>query len=376
MLYYIILIGILILAIVDVVQYSTNTIGKNHIRVTIGNKTLISKDMNDIIFWVFMVILILFAALRWNVGADFGLYLRNYKLAREGHPDNLIDISFNIASVLLPSFTFVLMFYAFFSVKLSMSYIRNVSPYPYVTLLLFYSLFYLTYDMGVMRQGLAMAITLYSLNYVEKRQFWKFLMLIAISAIIHGSALCFVIIYILSYKKLPIYVYMGAVILCAGLGFSNIFSILISIISYLPIPNMAKYMMYFTDPYVNFSYNIMDAKEVILFSLFLWYSYKISHTKDEKTYYLLLNVYFVGVCIHLLFRPFHIIESRMAAIFTEVGILLITFVLKHTKTKLKKACLFSLIFFYTLRAVILVCNSSDDSWGNYPYIPYTVFFQK
>lgn len=75
------------------------------------------------------------------------------------------------------------------------------------------------------RQGLAMAIILFALQYIEKKCFWKFLLVVVIAASFHKTALVVILLYPLASVKWNVFrfIYTVTVITLLGsIGISNI----------------------------------------------------------------------------------------------------------------------------------------------------------
>lgn len=67
----------------------------------------------------------------------------------------------------------------------------------------------MTFNMQGMRQSIAMSICLFAYMFIEKRKLLPFLVLIALAASIHKTAIVFVLVYPLSYLKIkPLYVFL------------------------------------------------------------------------------------------------------------------------------------------------------------------------
>ena len=169
-----------------------------------------------------LVFLVLFAGLRWNVGLDFGTYQAGYETVKAGNLNISAEPSLVFLLYFAPSLTIVFLVYAFFSVNYTVKYLQKNSVYFFVSLLLFFANIYLRYDMGIMRQGLALAITLYSIKYAEKREFAKFVLCVFLAAIFHSSALMFLVIYFVVDKRFSLGTYFTATMLSAIVGFTNI----------------------------------------------------------------------------------------------------------------------------------------------------------
>ncbi len=87
---------------------------------------------------------------------------------------------------------------AFLSLMGPLYIIKKYSKNYFLSIFLFITFQFFTYDFYLLRQVIAMSILLLSLKYVEEKKFVKFAIMVGIATCFHTSAFLFVIVYWLS----------------------------------------------------------------------------------------------------------------------------------------------------------------------------------
>lgn len=96
-------------------------------------------------------------------------------------------------------------------------FINKYSPYPIFSILAFLALSYFSFSLSGLRQTVAMALSLFSIDFIEKKKPIKFVALIVAAALCHTSAVIFLMAYPLSririgYKHLLAFLVTGVMI--------------------------------------------------------------------------------------------------------------------------------------------------------------------
>lgn len=96
----------------------------------------------------------------------------------------------------------ILMFFtSFVTVYSYIKAIKSYSPYIYISVVIFYCLFFIQ-SLFVLRQYMAMSLCLLSIPYIIERNFKKFFILLVLACTIHYSALVFGLLYPLYCMKI------------------------------------------------------------------------------------------------------------------------------------------------------------------------------
>ena len=169
-------------------------------------------------------LLILLAIFRYGVGDDYFTYMTYFTESSTIDRYILFTSSFEPISYLLLSisrnfFFSPWLYFALFSC-FTMLFIKKsakVWKLPLAMVLLFYVLSsYYFMSFNQIRQALAMSVVLFSTKYILETQFLKYIMWIVIAAMIHNSAIVFVLIYPLVQvnlsKKSYLFIWVGTII--------------------------------------------------------------------------------------------------------------------------------------------------------------------
>ncbi len=374
MIYYMLFLSLMILAWFEVLNTSSIMTRYKTKKFYMGHYLIGTMETNALISGI-VIFLILFAGLRWNVGLDFGTYQVGYETVRSGDLNISAEPSLVFLLYFAPNLTAVFLVYAFFSITYTVKYLKQNSVYFFVSLMLFFSNIFLRYDMGIMRQGLALAITLYSIKYAEKREFAKFIFFVFFAALFHSSAFMFLVVYFVVDKKFSLTTYFSLTVLSAIVGLTNIWKYLLKLISYLPIPMMEKYINhYMSGKYIDVTISFSDAKTALLLLIFVIYLSKCNDSSFKAKYRALVNIYFLGTCVSYAFKSFLTLSDRGADYFCIVEILLLPAILKQMNSKGIRTILMVLICAYAFRNVYYYSNYVSTSWMNAAYLPYTTVF--
>ncbi|WP_391203011.1 EpsG family protein [Psychrobacillus sp. L4] len=162
-----------------------------------------------ILFWIFSIILVLLAVLRYGIGLDFFAY--EYLYLRL-NPSILDEIRFGLdnqeagfralGSIMKNiglSYQQYLGAYSIITILYMSKICNKYSNNPTLSLLLFFCFYYLTWTFSGIRQGATIAIGLfYLLECIEKNKTIKFVFIVILLSFIHSSAIVLLLLYFLS----------------------------------------------------------------------------------------------------------------------------------------------------------------------------------
>lgn len=176
------------------------------------------------LFSIILLLMILFAGLRNKIGIDYFGYEGIYRAIRNGNLgliNRVIEPFMSILFKIMPSFILCVLIIATIAVivKGSIFYKFN-DKYVFTALFFYYASEFLFYDMGIIRQGLAIGICLLSIKYLKDRDI-RFFALILVATMIHTSSVVFVIMWFLNNKEYSRKVYYGVSLATLGLYMSG-----------------------------------------------------------------------------------------------------------------------------------------------------------
>ncbi len=182
MIYYLIACGLLILQIIDHYLHIIKHI----------------KRFN-IMYLIICIFLIIFSASRDNIGLDYISYKEIFEMVQynasslkgltELNQYYNIEVSFLIICLFSKNFRLVLLIYAILGIGIKCYVIGKVCKYKYLALFFYFTYYYLYFDMGVIRQGVAMSFMMIALVALNEDHKIKFFIYLAIGTAFHITAL-------------------------------------------------------------------------------------------------------------------------------------------------------------------------------------------
>ncbi len=288
-------------------------------------------DIQHKIMAIFVYCLFVFqVGLRWQTGTDWEPYLLHFESLHTmkdvyysltgfelGYSSFILLVKF-----LWNSYTVSLLVQAILYYLLIFSAFKKLTPYFFVSLLVFYAT-----TLGVMgsnRQLLALAICLYSIKYIIDKDSLKFFLLVAFAFMFHSSAVLFIVFYFLNRDIKTVFIY-ATLIVSFIIGKTNFPFLVFSFIGEsLGVMGAYKVMVY-TGSYQEeaVSLSIFGLLKRIIFITLFMYNYKIL-TEKLIYYKIIFNGYFVGLVIYALFSStILILVNRGSLYFTVMeGLLL------------------------------------------------------
>ena len=339
----------------------------------------------------FFFILLFLAGIRWETGTDWDLYFRFFD-----QNDSLGDFIANnvdnhgiefgygilnfIIKFLFDDYNVCLFIIAFVVIGIKFRWIYKYSVFPMVALLISFA----TYlgDVFFVRQTLAIAITLIGFDFIIKREKHMFLLMVAVAATIHTSAIIFFPAYWIyhmniSNKKLICIVLCAIIFGLCGIG-TFILNELMGIFSADGGKISEKIYVYYLlgDQKENFGQAVDSTTRMLLsyirrlvFLPFFFYFFKRLSTQDPY-YEGCLKLVVFG---HTMFFLTSIIgidfAGRLCLYYYVYEILIISSFMLLGKTVSSKLGIFFIIFLYSA----MKCFYLLYSLGEY-YIPFHTLF--
>lgn len=330
-----------------------------------------------VVFVIFSLFMVFFAGLRYNVGIDYVSYERLNQLINSGVYGDFSNTErgYYILNVIFSNYNYMLLFIAVTTISLKLLIIKKIARNNIIfCLFLYFSLFFVRYDMGLVTQGISMAFILLSYFYILNQNKYKFMIAVVAASFFHVSALIFLPLYWLAQKKIS----LKFMIITIGISFFLAFSLLSSyFFNYIALI-IPRYSIYLNPEFsLDLSINMFRRIAFLLaFAMFIKKYYK-----ENINYNIILNIYFYGAVLFYVFKPVAIVSDRGSAFFLMAEIFLWLFLINHFKGKLIKIVLLLFIILpYTLYNFYGTVNMSDSVknavWFNKPYIPYQSIFSK
>lgn len=230
---------------------------------------------------------------------------------------------------------FLFLVYAFFGVSFKIKAIKELSPFLLLSVLIYFSNFFLLHEMTQIRSGVATGLLLLSIPSIEKKHFLNFMKYVLLASLFHYTALIFIPLYFISTKKINITLYMTLLI-----GSISIFLLNISIHHFINIlgdnPLTHRYFVQ-TDTFSQGNsteinpFNILAILHLVL-SFFFLMKAKTMALKNKYSL-ILIKIYIFSIVIFYLFSDLPVFAFRLYEVLTVVEIILIPFIIYVIKQK-------------------------------------------
>lgn len=317
----------------------------------------------------FFTILVFIAGLRGNVGTDTQEYLRfwsglepiyNYNFEYYSNFESGYKIVFSIIKSFTNSEVIFLLFNAFFAlVPLYIGLKKILNTHVIISLIIYYSVFFIPYTLNGMRQAIAMGLFVLALPYFLSKKSISVIFLTLLASLFHSSGfLIFVsyIFYIIA-KKIKKWFYLFSFI-CAllvyklGLGSTFLFN-------YTSV-NRDIYTNEFNESTSFFQ--IVIRTVMVLFIMF----FSINLEKKNRLILNLFNIYWFGYLLYIVFIDNNMISTRFNMFFRVLEIVLVPLIISAYSVKFNKNSVYILflipcfILFYS--SSVFVDNIYEFFW--------------
>lgn len=329
-------------------------------------KSSLKKYIQYLLF-IWCIILIFIAGLRVDT-ADYKAYVNLFNWT----PD-IIDIIMNnqwdffistreeIGYLLLNSLvklftdesSFLFLIVATISISLYYKCIKAYAIYPLISLLIYFSFIYCVKELAQIRQGIAIAIFLYSLRYLIDNNFKKFILCIWLASCFHLSIWAMIFIYPLRKIKINtinIFIFFMMSLLIGLFDIAN--NIIINLFSDFEI--MQRVAVYLNSEFLDNS-NLYRLYKYLMIFLFLGMFNKILR-KEYRYYDLMMVILGYGLFIMSIWSKYPFFGERFAAPCWISLIFLLPLIIELSNNKIYKMII-------TLLIIGLAINSYISNLG-------------
>ena len=320
------------------------------------------KNYNSV--WVVIAFLTIFIGLRFWIGADYGIYFRAYhdlgkkldtpdilNIVIEGkeqvHMEWLYLLFSNItyeAGFSFYIFTFLL---AIVSISIKYKAFTEHSVYPAFAMLLFMYPTLLISDGGQMRQGMAMAILLFSFRYIKERKLLMFLSIAYLAISFHTSSAVFIIAYWIVLIPMNSTRILIVVLVCIALSPLKLYQYVSLLDSFVSTGVYSGFQSYETLDIEETSVRFIKLSDLIciLYTYFL-VTYDKAACQKIPYYEYMRNIGVLGICLYFIFRWNEIFSSRLVANFLiYMPMVLVNIVAAVSNDRLRKSLQYVLLVF-------------------------------
>lgn len=341
---------------------------------------LVNKKIN-ILIKIGILILILFSAFRYKTGLDWFNYMTTYnsfqditiELKDNGNSKGyiLLVYIFKEIGVSYEIFQFIL---SVFPIIFIFKFFNKFSKYPMTSMYLYYVQYYLTYNMGVQKQMLALTFfILFYFKYIDNKK-KQAVVFISLAFLIHFSAIIFLLIILcdkINIKRQKIYILLSFLFIGIYIIDFNIIKVLDVLKNYNLGIVSAKINHYLANE--NYSGKLNVGIFIIIENILIIIVYKIKKPKDilEKKIY---NYIIIFQLLKVLSFNFYVFYRFVVyfGIFQCVFIVKILDIIKQKKIKILLNLLLLSYYSVFFLQIILI----QETRAHKRYVPYYNIFNR
>ncbi len=310
------------------------------------------------------------AAIRYEVGTDWPIYLDYYVWINEGikgFSEKLFNLMNKIIRWSVNDFQGLVVLVAFLSYFFLFKAICDQSiSFPLSLLIFFISTSFFA-SLNQLRQAISMPIMLYAYKYIRDKKPLPYLFWCITASLIHASSLVYLPLYFIARFKPTVRRYVTIFGICVVT--LPVLYILLEVLI-----NSTKYAWYSTSVFntgseANNFYLLGFLFQLVMLVIMSYY--RFTSDEEDPTYDGMLNCYFLSV-VTLLFTPVLSQVLRISQCFGYCQILLVPRMINREKNRTRRIVLYILVV--GLYAAKLLYDTYHLGWNG--VIPYQTIFTK
>ena len=321
------------------------------------------KYLSSMYLVVIGSILFLLAAFRDGIGYDYENYRRIFSLItidKVPQGSSNVEWGFYLLNVISYSFTIVIFISALIAIPMKIKLICEYSEDGLLSLIMYFTSVFIMFDMGVIRQGIAITFMLFSVKYIINRDFKKFLLVILCGSLFHITILVTIPLYFLSYMEFDRKVIYGASFIALLFSMFKVTTIIFRLLSMLPLGTISYKLNYY-----------LNSNQRIIFLVLFVEFFKVKNIKDKKAL-VFLNGYFLSILVMGFFSSVDIIGGRGSMGLYFMQVFLFAIMIKRIERKPLKLALFAIVVLLSINTMLGPIKHGNSS--NQPYTPYKSIF--
>lgn len=320
----------------------------------------IKSSSNHILIVASFLVVSLFVGLRHYVGNDYEAYVVLFNAIRNGINTRLEYGYFLLNSMFTESiygYKYVMLISSFITFFfLFKTFIKEQILALGIFFVFAFELIFLINDQ--VRQGIAIAIFLYAIQFIEKREFYKYIITMVITGVlIHYSALIMLPVYFVYRRHIPTWIWcttigLGFIIYSKGF-FQNILGSLISIIPFYGdrFGHEAEFIE---------AIEKLGTGLAVLFWVIIGLYIALNQKKINRP--VLVNLYLFGTVFFIVTLDFHVI-TRVAFYLVYIKVLVLPLYIKNENNRMLKFGVLAIALLFFELEVFLELGTH----GGFPY---------
>lgn len=336
----------------------------------------LKKYQNNFLFSFSFLILLLFAGLRWKTGTDWYPYFDYFKTLTKLIPfEPGFQLFTYIIRLFTNNYTIYLFIISFASLIVDFSFIKKFSPYPLISIFIFYSTIYFDFFGGI-RVILAISLCFLGIRYLVQQYVLTFIFIIIIGTSIHLSTFIFLLAIFFRNLYIKNFYFIGLFVLSLILSYLQIVNLFINFLittfsSHFAIIGKLSY-------YLNSDY-IPNGTDVFLHNIFaiikrsLFIIIFILYRKQTEGRFInfnfFFNLYFISVFLYIITIGNIEMLKRGSIFFAGFEMILLPMVI-YSVNKQNKIVILSITMIYCLFRLITQLETFPNL-----YFPYKSIFE-
>lgn len=335
--------------------------------------TTISKYTQLLLIFFSFFFLLVIGGLRYQVGADWDSYYTIYHNIERGPILELgIEPLFGLIIVFFQtlglSYSFFVFTIFFIATTIKFKFIINYSTSIFGALLIYLPIQFMSYDINGIRQGLALALVLFSFKHILNQHFIKFAVTVGAAAAIHYSAILFFPCYFFanrSFKPFIVHSLIAGSILLGFLFRKAAISYIQNNLTGLESAYAGKIAGYSESEAFGQGISLGFSTFHRLGIFYLFYTLYDKIQLPEKVKRVLLNTYLFSLIIYFLFSSIEIIAARGSLYYRSFDIIMISSFITIPSKFSYKCIIMLLLAFYSFWGAYTNLKLPDN--GLVPY---------
>ena len=327
-----------------------------------------------------IVLFTLIFGLRYNVGADHLSYLEIFEYAQTAWKSEAVEEGFYLITKLLNKYTADWVYFSLFALIqiYSLYYVAKDKVYivRYIPLVLMSG--YFLQWMNIMRQATVACVLLVLINYLTKKDFWKYaVVLLLCSYFLHKSALILLLLLPIAFVDkivfVPRWIQLSCLFISIALNVSLLFySLLDPLVYYANIFNYEASVSAISNYNSEYNYGPVALLKILIFTIVLFYSNNVRKFYKSRFCDIVFTLFFVGICFVLMFQGNHVMK-RPFEYFANMELVVVPYVLSYLhdckSNRLNRFVYLVLILSYVLLFLIMIYKSADpDSFSAFTFL--------
>lgn len=349
-----------------------------------------NKEANKVWFYTIIALMICVAGLAYGISPDWLAYWNAFEgagimpLSQLGELSETVDMEYGymflnkIVSALGLGYASFTLLIAFIALYLKSTTIYKYSGYVFFGLFMYMVPTYFFEEHVHVRQGLANAVTLFSVRYIVDRKLFKFLICFVIAFLFHKASVIFLLAYWIAIIRFNNTMLAGMVLIAVIANYSGLSEAIDGIMQYMPFGVAETYNDYSNATIVGSV--LGDIVKILTVGAILLFNKQV--TEKDPLFIYFRNIYLFGVILYFFFGR-GIFATRLPGFYTVFIIFLVPRMVMALRDNLVfKNFVYNAFMVYTVMLYInfYITWGDKSGFGNYTSVfnkwaPYS-FLQK